>query len=301
MASLDLLLTFLEIYRAGSLSAAAQRLGLSQPAVTGQLARLEEQLGEQLFIRTSRGVTPTPGAAALASRVGRPLDEIRDVLSTANAQPTLYGTVRVGGAAEVMSLRVLPALAPLTGRGVCVHATLGLAEDLLSLLDSGQLDLVVSAVRPTHEALRAVPLIDEEFVLVAQPSVAHTVDPERLSTSPAEALAHLPLVTYSAELPIIRRYWRTEFGHRPPNPVAVIVPDLRAVLAAVTAGAGVSVLPRYIAAPALASGDLVQLHHSDVAPLNTLYLATRRQAPDNPALPLLHNHLRQAARDWGSL
>jgi DNA-binding transcriptional LysR family regulator len=40
--SLDLLATFLEIYRQGSLSAAAQRLGVTQPAVTGQLARLEE-------------------------------------------------------------------------------------------------------------------------------------------------------------------------------------------------------------------------------------------------------------------
>ncbi|WP_405152121.1 LysR family transcriptional regulator [Sphaerisporangium sp. NBC_01403] len=299
--NLDLLSTFLEIYRAGSLSAAAQRLGVTQPAVTGQLARLEEQVGEPLFVRSRRGVTPTQRAAALASRVGLHVDELRSALGPADAESALRGTVRIGGAAEMMSMRVLPALAPLTRRGLCVQATLGLADDLLSSLVSGRLDLVVSAVRPAHEAVPAVPLVDEEFLLVAPPAVAHTVDAERLRADPVEALAHLPLVAYAEELPIVRRYWRTEFGRRPPNPVAMIVSDLRAVLAAVAAGAGISVLPRYIAAPALAAGDVVQLHQPEVAPLNTIYLAVRRGAPANPALTVLRDHLRQAAREWNGL
>ncbi|WP_413798197.1 LysR family transcriptional regulator [Streptomyces iranensis] len=301
MPNLDLLLTFLEIYRTGSLSAAAQRLGVTQPAVTGQLARLEQQIGEPLFVRSPKGVSPTQRAAALASRVGLHVDELRGALDSTDAPPALRGTVRVGGAAEVMSLRVLPALSPLTRRGLCVHATLGLADDLLSLLVSGRLDLVVSAVRPTRAALLAVPLIDEVFVLVAPPAVAHTVDPERLKTDPVEALAHIPMVGYAEELPIVRRYWRTEFGRRPPNPVAMIVSDLRAVLAAVAAGAGISVLPRYIADPALAAGEVVQLHRPEIAPLNTLYLATRRGAPANPALTVLRDHLQRVAGEWNDL
>ncbi|TMU98706.1 LysR family transcriptional regulator [Streptomyces sp. DASNCL29] len=301
MPNLDLLLTFLEIYRTGSLSAAAQRLGVTQPAVSGQLARLEEQLGEPLFVRSRKGVAPTQRAVALAARVGLHVDELRGALDSTDVPPALRGTVRVGGAAEVMSLRVLPALCPLTRRGLCVHATLGLADDLLSLLVSGRLDLVVSAVRPTDEALLAVPLIDEEFVLVAPPAMAHTVDRERLEADPAEALAHIPVIGYAEELPILRRYWRTEFGRRPPNPVTMIVSDLRAVLAVVAAGAGISVLPRYIADPALAAGDVVQLHQPEVAPLNTLYLATRRGAPANPALTVLRDHLQRAAQEWNEL
>lgn len=301
MPNLDLLSTFLEIYRAGSLSAAAQRLGVTQPAVTGQLARLEEQIGEPLFVRSRRGVTPTRRAAALASHVGLHVDGLRDALARVGPQTPLRGTVRIGGAAEVMSLRVLPALTPLTGRGLSIHTTLGMADDLLSLLASDRLDLVVSVIRPTHKALAAVPLVDEEFVLVAPPAVAHTVDAERLRTDPAEALAHLPLVAYAEELPIVRRYWRSEFGRRPPNPVAVIVSDLRAVLTAIAAGAGISVLPRYIAAPALAAGEVVQLHQPEVAPLNTLHLAVRRVAPANPALNVLRGHLQQAARGWKGL
>ncbi|HEY5835602.1 LysR family transcriptional regulator [Streptomyces sp.] len=301
MPSLDLLSTFLEIYRAGSLSAAAQRLGVTQPAITGQLARLEEQLGEQLFVRSRRGVTPTQRAAVLAARVGLHVDELRGALGSVDAQPAMRGTVRIGGAAEVMTLRVLPALAPLTGRGVCFHATLGLAQDMLVALVAGRLDLVVSSVRPRHQAVVGVPLIDEEFLLVAPPAMERTVDAGRLRADPAKALAHLPLVAYAEDLPIIRRYWRSEFGHRPPNPVALVVSDLRAVLATVEAGVGISVLPRYLVAPALAAGRVVQLHQPEVAPLNTLYLATWHGAPASPALAVVHEHLQQAARAWGGL
>ncbi|MBT2440157.1 LysR family transcriptional regulator [Streptomyces sp. ISL-36] len=301
MPSLDLLATFLEIYRAGSLSAAAQRLGVTQPAVTGQLARLEEQIGEQLFVRSRQGVAPTTHAAALAARVSLHLDGLRDVLGSTGAEPALRGTVRIGGAAEAMTVRVLPALAPLTGRGLSLHVALGLAQDLLAELAEGRLDLVVSAVRPTQRALLAVPLVDEEFLLVGPPSAAHTVDAERLRTAPADALAALPLVAYAEELPIVRRYWRSEFGHRPANPVALLVPDLRAVLVAVEAGAGISVLPRYLVEPALAAGRVVQLHHPEVPPLNTLYLATRRGTPINPALTVVRDQLIEAAAEWGGL
>ncbi|GHK05933.1 LysR family transcriptional regulator [Streptomyces sp. Y2F8-2] len=301
MPSLDLLATFLEIYRTGSLSAAAERLGVTQPAITGQLARLEEQLGEQLFIRSRRGVAPTPRAAALAARVSLHVDGLREVLGSAESEPALRGTVRIGGAAEAMTARVLPAVAPLTGRGLYVHVTLGLAQDLLAELAEGRLDLVVSAVRPPQRSVLAVPLVDEEFVLVGAPATAHTVDAERLRTAPADALAALPLVAYTEELPIVRRYWRSEFGHRPANPVALVVSDLRAVLAAVEAGAGISVLPRYLAEPSLAAGRVVQLHHPQVPPLNTLYLATRRGAPANPALTVVREHLLHAAQEWGGL
>ncbi|WP_217143085.1 LysR family transcriptional regulator [Streptomyces sp. AC627_RSS907] len=301
MPSLDLLATFLEIYRAGSLSAAADRLGVTQPAVTGQLARLEEQVGEPLFLRSRRGVTPTPRAAALAARVGLHVDGLQDALGPAHTEPALHGSVRIGGASEVMSVRVLPALASLTGRGLYVHATLGLAGHLLAELSGGRLDLVVSAIRPTHRDLLAEPLVDEEFLVVGTPAVAHTLSADRLRTHPAEALAGLPLVAYAEDLPIVRRYWRSEFGHRPANPVALVVPDLRAVLAAVEAGAGISVLPRYLAEPALAAGRVVQLHEPAFPPLNTLYLATRSGALPDPVLGVVRDRLIDAARKWGGL
>lgn len=277
MPGLDLLATFLEVYRTGSLSAAADRLGVSQPAVTGQLARLEEQLGARLFVRSRTGAAPTERAVALAAQVGLHVDGLRAALTPDAEAPAVRGLVRLGGAAELMTVRVLPALA------------------------AGHLDLVVSSVRPRQDDVVAAPLVDEEFLLVGPPSLAHTVDPERLAADPVGALSHLPLVAYAEDLPVVRRYWRSEFGRRPPNVTSLVVPDLRAVLAAVTAGAGVSVLPRYLVAPALESGLVVPLHHPEAAPLNTLYLAVGRTAPSSPALAAVRARLVQAAEEWGGL
>lgn len=293
LTDLDLLATFLEIYRGGSLTSAATRRGLTQPAVSGQLAKLEKELGAPLFVRGSRGVTPTPRADDLARRVGTHLDQLTAALDPA---PALEGTVRLGGAAEFMTTRGMPALTPLTRRGLRLEITLGLANDLLAGVKAGQLDLVLSSVRP-GAGLTATPLTDEEFLLVGPPLLARTVDQRLLARDPARALEHLPLVAYSGELPIIRRYWRSEFGARPKNATAVTVPDLRAVLAAVIAGAGVSALPRYLAEPALAAGSVEQLHHPEVPPLNTLYVVTR--GTTTPATDAVVEHLM--SRDWGAL
>ncbi|MET8563881.1 LysR family transcriptional regulator [Streptomyces flaveolus] len=302
MSDLDLLATFLEIYRRGSLTAAAAALGVSQPAVSGQLARLEDQMGTVLFERSRRGAVPTPPAHELARRIASPLDQLRGALAQDADGQAHQGTVRLGAAGELTASRLIPALAPLVSAGLHLHITLGLAEDLLTGLADGELDLVVSSVRPStgKRGLTAMPFADEEFVLVATPTTARSIDQNWLAEDPLAALAHLPIVAYGRELPIIRRYWRSEFGRRPPNPVSMIVPDLRAVLTAVIAGAGISVLPRFLADPALAAGSLELLHHTQIQPLNTLYLVTR-SGPTPAAVALVQDQLRRQAETWGPL
>ncbi|BFU44981.1 LysR family transcriptional regulator [Krasilnikovia sp. MM14-A1004] len=299
MPDLDLLSTFLEIYRSGSLTAAAARRGLSQAAVSGHLARLEQQVGERLFDRSRRGAVPTERALDLARRIGTHIDELHHVFEApAGDQAGYRGTVRLAGPSDLLALRVMPVLAPLAVRGLRLRITVGLAEDLLAVLAAGGLDMVVSAVRPQPAALVATAFADEEFVLVGAPGLARTIDAAALATEPLRALAHLPLVAYAEELPIIRRYWRSEFGRRPPNPVAITVPDLRAILAAVVAGAGVSVLPRYVAEPALAAGSVELLHQPQVPPLNTLYLVTRVGGLASAAVAMVHRRLTERSTDW---
>ncbi|MFD6068080.1 LysR family transcriptional regulator [Amycolatopsis lurida] len=300
MPNLDRLATFLSIYRQGSLSAAAAELGLSQPAVTGQLLKLEEELGEQLFVRSRQGAAPTARAAELAARIGTRIDELRGALTAGDDNVQYRERVALGGASDGMARRFLPALAPLTERGLHITVTLGLADELLSALEAARLDLVISSVRPRRRGITAIPLIDEEFVLVAAPALSRSVDPALLATDPVSALAHLPLIAYADDLPIIRRYWRSEFGRRPPNRVAMVVPDLRAILAVVVAGAGVSVLPRYIAAAALDAGSVETVHTPVVPPLNTIYLA-HRAGTARPVVTLIRDRLLERARAWGSL
>src|SRR5256885_8438029 len=170
--SLDLLRTFQAVYRAGTVTAAARVLRLTQPTVTAQLRALETVVGQPLFIRQPRGERATATGDDLARRLDGPLDALADVAADIGRTPTLAGrTLRLGGPAELTTTLVLPALAGTLAANVAVRTRLGLADDLLGELAAGQLDLVVSTVRPRRPGLRIEPLCDEEFVLVASPTL----------------------------------------------------------------------------------------------------------------------------------
>jgi DNA-binding transcriptional LysR family regulator len=296
---LELLRTVVAIHRTGTLTAAAAALGRSQPTVTAQLRSLERQLGQQLFERAPRGVVPTAVADELVARVAPHVDALARVAERGSGSGDRSGRpVHLAGPAELTAVRVLPALAPLVRGGLRLRVTVGLADDLLTGLSAARFDLVVATVRPRGRETRAVPLTDEEFVLVAGTEWTARIDRDRVARLGAAALRDVPLVAYAEDLPIVRRYWRAVFGTRPPGPAAVVVADLRAVLAATVAGAGATVLPRYLCADALASGALVALHEPEVPPINTLFLASRSGAEDEPGVAAVRRHLLTAAREW---
>ncbi|MFI7412980.1 LysR family transcriptional regulator [Streptomyces sp. NPDC049627] len=297
---LNLLRTFLAVYRTGSFTAAARLLGLSQPTVTTQIRTLERQLDRELFQRLARGVAPAPYADELAARIVGPLDALATVTGpggSADVHPA--EPVHLAGPTELLTHRVMPALAPLVDKGVRLRITPGLTEPLLEELRAGHYDLVLSTYRPRGRALASVPLMDEEFVLVTAPAWAERIGgPARIAGDGPAALHGVPLVAYAEDVPIVRRYWRHVFGKRLVCHPAVTMPDLNAVKAAVTGGTGFSVLPRYLCAAELASGALVLLHDPDDPPINTGFLVQRPGSSGNPHVALVRDHLMEIARDW---
>ncbi|MEU4092888.1 LysR family transcriptional regulator [Streptomyces sp. NPDC026673] len=294
---LGLLRTFLAVYRARSLTTAARMLRISQPTVTAQVRALEQQLDRQLFERLPRGVAATTVADELAGRIAGPLDALAEVADRggtgleAPAEP-----VHLAGPAEMVSVRALPVLAPLAAQGVLLRITTGLAEDLLEGLQGGRFDLVLSAVRPRGRSLTGVPLMDEEFVLVTTPGWAAGIG--QLTCDDPGPLSDVPLVAYAEDLPILRRYWRHVFRTRLTARPAIVVPDLRGVLAAVVAGGGVTVLPRYLCEAELASGALVELLAPEDPPINTGFLVGRAGAHARAPVTAVRERLLAAARGW---
>ncbi|SFN12926.1 LysR family transcriptional regulator [Nocardia asteroides NBRC 15531] len=300
--SMDLvqLRTFLAVHRTGSLTAGAAQVGLSQPTVTTQVQALERHLGTPLFERLPRGVAPTAAGHELAARVSGPLDALEAVIGGPGPDRPVppEPPVLLGGPAEQLAVQVLPALAPLVADGVRLVVRTGLTDELLAGLRSGTMDLVIATARPRGRTVLAEPLADEEFVLVAAPAVAERIDSGLLAADGPGALRGLAIVSYAADLPILRRYWRHVFETRLETAPALIVPDLRAVLAAVAAGAGISVLPRYLCARELAEGILVPLLDPADPPINTGFLARRVGAPPRPHVDLVRARLLAAARTW---
>ncbi|GAB3176761.1 DNA-binding transcriptional LysR family regulator [Micromonospora palomenae] len=291
--SLDLLRSFLAVHRAGSITAAAELLGLAQPTVTAQIRALEEAVGRPLFDRLPRGVLPTPAGDELARRVADPLDRLDVVLADDTATP-YPRTVFLGGPAEFLAELALPAVAGLVAEGLELRVSAGLPEQLLDDVAAGRLDLVVSSVRPRRRGLAVEPLYDEEFALVAAPAWGERL-PDPVTP---QALRDVPLVAYAEEAPILRRWWRTVFDTRLTRTPNLVVADLRAVLAAVVAGAGASVLPTYLCRGELASGALRPLSSPAVPPLNTLFLAARPAVAGRREVQAVRRALLTAAAGW---
>jgi len=211
VVSLDLLRTFLVVYREGSITRAARQLRLSQPAVTGQVKALEATLGRPLFTRLPRGVEPTLAADTLARQIAAPLDQLEMLTSNVlgHGMDVFTRVVQLGGPAEIITARVLPAVSDLVSQGLQLRVTLGLADQLTNDLVAGKLDMAIATVRPRRRGLRVEPLCDEEFILVGTPRWAQRLPAEVIDRDGARVLADIPLISYAEELPIIRRYWQT--------------------------------------------------------------------------------------------
>jgi len=151
----DELRTFVEVARDGSLSAAARRLGLTQPTVGRHIDALEAALGLTLFTRSPRGLTPTPAALALEPHVEAMAAAAAALARTASGEAAAdRGTVRVT-ASEIIGSEVLPPILAAfhaAHPGIAVELALSNRTADLARRDA---DVAVRMVRPTQSGLVA--------------------------------------------------------------------------------------------------------------------------------------------------
>ncbi|GGE20406.1 LysR family transcriptional regulator [Aureimonas endophytica] len=272
--------TFLEAYRAGSLTRAAERLGITQPAASAHLAALEAMLGKPLFKREARGVAPTPAADDLARQIAGAFDSIETVMASARARSSqLAGTVYLVGPAEYLSARVGPALAPLLADGLSLRIRTGNRERIYAALAEGRADLAVTASKPEGQGLGFSELGRERLLMVAAPALAKRAKARTVS---AALLNDLPCLAYDEDLALIGAFFAHVFGEAAETAAVATAPDLRILLGMAEAGAGWTVLPDYLCAEALAAGRLVTLPTAKPGPDNTLFLAWNKTALRHP-------------------
>ncbi len=140
----DLLRTFLLIVETSNFSAAAQRIGRTQSAVSAQIKKLEETIGETLFERGARGVTLTRWGQQRLPYARRVIDLLDEAAATIRTK-LLDGPVRIG-IPEEYSQTVLPAaLAAFAVRHPAVEVTVSCdySANNIAALEKDELDLAV--------------------------------------------------------------------------------------------------------------------------------------------------------------
>ena len=280
MNHLVYLRTFLDAYRAGSLTKAAQRLGITQPAASAHIATLEAVLGKPLFKREARGVAPTPAADDLARSIAAQLDGLEATMSIARARsPHLAGTVDLIGPAEYLAARVAPLLVPLMVEGLRFRIQTGNRQAIYSALDDGRADLAVTASPPNGKVHGFAGLGRERLVLVTSPDLAERIKGRVVS---ADLLREIPCIAYDETLPLVRPFFASVFEAEADSLAVATAPDLRIVLSLVGAGAGWTVVPDYLCVDQLEARSLVELPTLRTGPENALYLAWNKGALRHP-------------------
>src|SRR5882672_5634751 len=140
---LNLLVVFDAVMQERNVTRAGQRLGLSQPAMSHALTRLRHMLKDDLFVRSPKGMLPTPRAEQLALPVRSALDGLQHSLEPTQFDPS-KATRSFRVAVDNYSAIVL--VGPLVGRiskiapGVMLEIRPSGTLNVLDLLDRGELD-----------------------------------------------------------------------------------------------------------------------------------------------------------------
>ena len=279
--NLDQLRSFGLVIETGSFSAAADRLGLTQPAVSLQIRQLERKLAVRLVERVGKRAKATPAGAELLRHVHHIETAVENAIDAlADHASGVTGRVRLGTGATAC-LYFLPAL--LRGLreqfpALSIVVSTGNTDDHVRRVEENSIDLALVTLPAAGRSLSVMPLLDDEFVAIGRSDLA----PLKARVAPAE-LAALPLVLFEPAAntrKLVDRWFAAE-GLQP-QPVMELG-SVEAMKEMVAAGLGYGIVPRMAMA---GRGAHPGLKVSQLAPRmhRTLAVVIRRDKPVNKAL-----------------
>lgn len=239
----DNLRFFLELARSGTLQGAARRLAVDHTTVARRIQALEKQVGTPLFTREAGGHRPTEAGRRLQPQVEAMEGAFRRIESAAPAsQEGLTGVVRIGATEGFGTVVLAPALAGFALR----HP--GLVIDLLAMprlvhLSRREADIVISLERPARGPVVVAKLADYRLRLYASKAylAAHAPIETRDDLRGHSFISYVDDLLFSKELHYLDDLYR-------PDAYALRSTSILAQHAAVAAGAGIAVLPVFVAA-----------------------------------------------------
>ncbi|MEI2733336.1 MAG: LysR substrate-binding domain-containing protein [Rhodoblastus sp.] len=212
---------FAQIVESGSLSKASRCLFIAQPALSQQIAKLEDEVGKPLLQRSSRGVTPTENGLALYHHALFVLRQMDQALSIARQDAgAVQGMVSVGLPATTVLAIGLPLMKAIRAQypGILLNVVEGMSGHIAQMMRLGQLDLAILFSNDVSSKLDATALLEEElFVLF--PESSPYAPPDRADMTVAE-VAELPLILPTSTHGLRRRVV-AEFERRDLKPHVV--------------------------------------------------------------------------------
>ncbi len=275
MDLVDELRAFVATAQAGSFTAAADQLGVSNRLTSKYVAGLERRLGARLFQRTTRKVGLTPAGEDLLARAPALLDDLDDLLAeVAAGSRGLSGVIRISAPVTFGEVYVGAMLGRFAARNPGLTFDLRLSDRYADLASEG-IDLAFRMGRSETLSIRSRKLGEFRSMLAASPAyIAAHGAPQ----APEDLTRHICIVDTNRRTP---RSWSFHEGERE-HTVSIQgrfhVNSARAAVELAAAGLGIAYAPRFAVRAALASGGLVPVmtgFEGQKSPLSAVYLEGR--------------------------
>jgi LysR family nitrogen assimilation transcriptional regulator len=286
---------FLQIVDSGSITRAAALSGVAQPALSQQLAILENELKVKLLERSVSGVTPTAAGRILYARaqaIIRQFDDLRDAVH--REVTPLSGTVIVGMPPTMLARFGLPLIGKVCSQHPEMHLQIREEGSLVlnELLSTGKIELSISATRP-EGVVTGEEILTEAIVLMYPPSMSI---PEGATLAD---LARLPWVV-PRRPNSIRTLIDAAFASNNLEPnVVVEIDSLYSAMETVRRGFGVGAMTMGAMKEDLEAGTLKVRTLGEPPLMRSMYLAHRRQPVLTPAAQFVLGILRDIAAETG--
>jgi DNA-binding transcriptional LysR family regulator len=254
MIDLRSLEVFYWVVKLGGFGRAAERLHMTQPAVSARISQIETRFAVRLLDRApNRPPTPTPKGMEVYAHAERMLSLRAELTATLSATAVQSGIVRIGVAETIVHTLLGRLMQRLHQQypGVTPEIAVDISPHLQARLLAGELDLALLLGPVTDPRARNVPLGEHAMAWVASPSLPFDEGPIGLGD-----LANWPILSYpSGTLP------HTQLAAlfcRPDLPAVRIFTSssLAAIVRMAVDGIGIGVLPEAVAASELAAGRL---------------------------------------------
>jgi DNA-binding transcriptional LysR family regulator len=168
--NLNYLQTFITVMERGSFSVAAERLNITQPAVSLQIRQLERSLGATLIERIGRKAKPTAAGAELLAHADRIDAAVSSALAAVAQRATgAMGRVRLGTGATACIFLLPPMLRDLRQKypDLEITVTTGNTVDIVRAIEENILDIGLVTMPVSGRAFDITPVMDDEFVVIA--------------------------------------------------------------------------------------------------------------------------------------
>lgn len=279
---------FVQIVDSGSITRAAAISGVAQPALSQQLAILENELKVKLLERSVSGVTPTSAGRVLYARAQSILRQFEDLHEAVHreVQP-LSGTVIVGIPPTMLARFGLPLIEKVCAQHPEIRLQIREEGSLVlqELLVNGKIELAITAATP-EGVVTGEQVFTEAIVLAHAPSIPLPENPTLAE------LAQLPWVM-PRRPNAIRMLIDGAFAARNLTPrIVVEIDSLHSVMEIVRRGLAVAPMTMGAMQEDLQAGTLVARQLDESPLLRSLYLAHRRSPALTPAAQFVHGILR---------